>query len=134
MVAASDAPSTATPADPRAPFKPLRSHGGHASDRQEALIRAGVTAPRTPLPKSQRTYKFGTTSFMLAIHVGAVFSLLPRFWSWQSVVALTVLSWHIDITFYIILIWRYDFRNQQAALEIVLICPPNILLIFEFGF
>ncbi len=93
MVAASDAPSAATPADPRAPFKPLRSHGGHASDRQEALIRAGVTAPRTPLPKSQRTYKFGTTAFMLAIHVGAVFALLPRFWSWQSVVALAVLYW-----------------------------------------
>ena len=30
---------------------------------------------------------------MLAMHVGAVFALLPRFWSWQAVVAFAVLYW-----------------------------------------
>ena len=30
---------------------------------------------------------------MLAMHVGAVFALLPRFWSWQALVAFAVLYW-----------------------------------------
>ena len=30
---------------------------------------------------------------MLAMHVGAVFALLPRFWSWQGLVAFGVLYW-----------------------------------------
>ena len=48
---------------------------------------------RPPLPASQRKLKVGTTLFMLAMHVGAVFALLPRFWSWQGVVAFGVLYW-----------------------------------------
>ena len=30
---------------------------------------------------------------MLAMHVGAVFALLPRFWSWQGVLAFAALYW-----------------------------------------
>lgn len=30
---------------------------------------------------------------MLAIHVGAVFALLPQYWSWQGLVALAILYW-----------------------------------------
>ncbi|MEI6829329.1 MAG: fatty acid desaturase, partial [Synechococcaceae cyanobacterium ELA445] len=52
-----------------------------------------IAAPRQPLPRQQRIYKLGTTGFMLAIHVGAVFALLPWYWSWQAVVALAVLYW-----------------------------------------
>ena len=48
---------------------------------------------RPPLPASQRKLKVGTTLFMLAMHVGAVFALLPRFWSWQGLVAFGVLYW-----------------------------------------
>ena len=48
---------------------------------------------RPPLPASQRKLKVGTTLFMLAMHVGAVFALLPRFWSWQGLVAFAVLYW-----------------------------------------
>ncbi|MFO7629916.1 MAG: acyl-CoA desaturase, partial [Prochlorococcaceae cyanobacterium] len=56
-------------------------------------MRAAVSLPRLPLPASQRRYKFGTMSFMLVIHIGAVFALLPRFWSWQGVAALAALYW-----------------------------------------
>ena len=44
-------------------------------------MRAALVVPRAPLPRSQKTYKLGTTGFMLAIHVGAVFALLPQYWS-----------------------------------------------------
>ena len=56
-------------------------------------MRDAVQEHRTPLPPRQRKFKFGTTSFMLVMHVGAVFALLPRFWSWQAVAALAVLYW-----------------------------------------
>ena len=56
-------------------------------------MRDAVQEFRTPLPPRQRKFKFGTTTFMLVMHVGAVFALLPRFWSWQAVVALAVLYW-----------------------------------------
>ena len=60
---------------------------------QESRMRDAVQERRTPLPPRQRKFKFGTTTFMLVMHVGAVFALLPRFWSWQAVVALAVLYW-----------------------------------------
>ena len=56
-------------------------------------MREAVAKPRAPLPPRQRKFKTGTTSFMLVMHVGAVFALLPQFWSWQAVVALAVLYW-----------------------------------------
>ncbi|RCL51606.1 MAG: acyl-CoA desaturase [Synechococcus sp. MED-G71] len=37
--------------------------------------------------------KLGTTGFMLVMHVGAVFALLPRYWSWQALVAFAALYW-----------------------------------------
>ena len=60
---------------------------------QEARMRAALVVPRAQLPRSQRKYKSGTTGFMLAIHVGAVFALLPQYWSWQGVAVLAVLYW-----------------------------------------
>ena len=63
-----------------------------ASLSQEAL-KQRLYGRRPPLPPSQRKLKSGTTSFMLAMHVGAVFALLPRFWSWQALVAFAVLYW-----------------------------------------
>ncbi|HGY5534925.1 MAG TPA: acyl-CoA desaturase, partial [Prochlorococcus sp.] len=54
---------------------------------------AAVIAPREPLPAHQRRFKWGTTSFMVAMHVAATFALLPRFWSWQGLVAFGVLYW-----------------------------------------
>jgi stearoyl-CoA desaturase (delta-9 desaturase) len=48
---------------------------------------------RPPLPPRQRKLKLGTTSFMLAMHVGAVAALLPRFWSWQGLAVLAILYW-----------------------------------------
>ena len=63
------------------------------SARQQARTREAVAMRREPLPPKQRRYKFGTTSFMLIMHVGAVFALLPRFWSWQALVAMAVLYW-----------------------------------------
>ena len=50
-------------------------------------------APRDRLPARQRKFKMGTTSFMLVMHVLATVALLPRFWSWQGVVAFGVLYW-----------------------------------------
>jgi stearoyl-CoA desaturase (delta-9 desaturase) len=63
------------------------------SSQDELRIRASLVSPRDPLPPRQRKFKTGTTGFMLAMHVGAVFALLPRFWSWQAVVVLAVLYW-----------------------------------------
>jgi len=64
-----------------------------ASAPQDARIRALLRAPRAPLPPRQRRLKGGTTSFMLAMHVGAVAALLPGFWSWQALAVLAVLYW-----------------------------------------
>jgi len=63
-----------------------------ASLREEELHER-LYGRRPPLPPSQRKLKMGTTSFMLVMHVGAVFALLPRFWSWQALVAFGVLYW-----------------------------------------
>jgi sn-1 stearoyl-lipid 9-desaturase len=63
------------------------------SSQEERRIRAALASRREPLPARQRKFKGGTTSFMLAMHVGAVFALLPRFWSWQAVLVLAVLYW-----------------------------------------
>ena len=63
------------------------------SVRREAALRLGLTIARDPLPTRQRKLKSGTTTFMLVMHVGAVFALLPRFWSLQGVIALAVLYW-----------------------------------------
>ncbi|MDP4737412.1 MAG: acyl-CoA desaturase, partial [Cyanobium sp. MAG_216] len=43
---------------------------------EDQRIRAAVGERRQPLPGRQRKFKGGTTSFMLAMHVGAVFALL----------------------------------------------------------
>ena len=67
---------------------------GHGySAAQDARMRAALVVPRAPLPRSQKKFKAGTTGFMLAIHVGAVFALLPQYWSWQGVVVLAALYW-----------------------------------------
>jgi stearoyl-CoA desaturase (delta-9 desaturase) len=60
---------------------------------QEARMRAALVVPRERLAGKQRKIKRGTTGFMLAMHVAAVFALLPQFWSWQAVVALAILYW-----------------------------------------
>ncbi|BBL86133.1 Stearoyl-CoA 9-desaturase (chromatophore) [Paulinella micropora] len=60
---------------------------------QETKIRNALIAPRKPLPPHQRKWKMGTTSFMLIMHIGAVFALLPRFWSIQGVFVLLLLYW-----------------------------------------
>jgi stearoyl-CoA desaturase (delta-9 desaturase) len=64
-----------------------------AARSREARRRAALVAPRPPLPPRQRRRKAGTTGFMLALHIGAVAALLPRFWSWQGLVLLLVLYW-----------------------------------------
>ena len=56
-------------------------------------MRAAVMAPRQTLPSTQRRLKGGSTSFMVVIHVLATVALLPRFWSWQGLVAFGVLYW-----------------------------------------
>jgi fatty-acid desaturase len=61
--------------------------------RRRARIVAGLSLPRPPLDQRQRRFKLGTTSFMLALHVGAVAALMPRFWSLQGVVVLAILYW-----------------------------------------
>ena len=63
------------------------------ADTRELRQRAAVMAPRDRLPARQRKFKMGTTSFMLVMHVLATVALLPRFWSWQGVVAFGVLYW-----------------------------------------
>ena len=60
---------------------------------QESRMRDAVKQQRDRLPQRQRKFKTGTTGFMLVMHVGAVFALLPQFWSWQGVVALAVMYW-----------------------------------------
>lgn len=64
-----------------------------ASTKRELRIRAAVMAPRQTLPSQQRRFKGGTTGFMVVIHVLATVALLPRFWSWQGLVAFGVLYW-----------------------------------------
>jgi len=92
LVAAPD--TSPAPSQPgRSSLQTLRSPGVHASDNLEAAIRSAVSSRRAPLPPKQRVYKLGTTGFMLAMHVGAVAALLPRFWSWQAVAVMAVLYW-----------------------------------------
>ncbi len=64
-----------------------------SSTARHLRLRSGIVAPRERLPKSQRKFRLGTTSFMLAMHIGATFALLPRFWSWQGLLVLCVLYW-----------------------------------------
>ena len=64
-----------------------------ASASRELRLRAGIISRRTPLPPSQRRLRWGTTSFMLFMHIAASFALLPRFWSWQGVAVLGILYW-----------------------------------------
>ncbi len=64
-----------------------------SSNAREQRMWEAIAAPREPLPARQRKRKLGTTSFMLAMHIGATFALLPRFWSWQGLVAFAVLYW-----------------------------------------
>jgi len=86
-----------TEAAARLPLHPVEGlddgDGERLSDRQEARIRARLVERREPLPRSQKKFKSGTTGFMLVMHVGAVFALLPMFWSWQAAIALGVLYW-----------------------------------------
>ena len=63
------------------------------SSSRELRLRAGIIAKRDRLPPSQRKFRFGTTSFMLIMHVAASFALLPRFWSWQGVAVFGILYW-----------------------------------------
>ncbi len=72
-----------------APLLPAPS----ANSQQERQLLAGLRRRRQPLPPRQRRYKLGTTGFMLVMHVAAVVALLPRFWSWQAVLALAFLYW-----------------------------------------
>jgi len=60
---------------------------------REQQLRAGLIAPRSPLPPRQRKLKGGTGSFMLLMHVLAVVALLPRFWSAQALIVLAALYW-----------------------------------------
>ena len=64
-----------------------------ASTQRELRTRAAVMAPRQTLPSTQSRFKGGTTGFMVVIHVLATVALLPRFWSWQGLVAFGVLYW-----------------------------------------
>ena len=64
----------------------------NTNDRASRL-RAGIIAPRERLPKYQRPFRAGTTSFMLAMHIAAEFALLPRFWSWQAILLFAILYW-----------------------------------------
>jgi len=77
------------PATMAAPF----GDGSAPRENRDTRLRRGVAAPRQPLTRHQRKLRGGTTVFMLAIHVGAVAALLPRFWSWQGVAALAVMYW-----------------------------------------
>jgi stearoyl-CoA desaturase (delta-9 desaturase) len=90
-------PTPITPADPRGPGLTIPAAQvlelEPPSRRRERELRSGLQASRPPLPPRQRRYKAGTTGFMLALHVGAVAALLPRFWSWQGLLALSVLYW-----------------------------------------
>ncbi len=64
-----------------------------ARTKREQRVRAAVSAPRQTLPSQQRRFKGGTTGFMVAVHVLATIALLPRFWSWQGLIAFVVLYW-----------------------------------------
>ncbi len=64
-----------------------------SSNSRELRLREGIVAPRKRLPPHQRRFRVGTTSFMLAMHVAAVFALLPRFWSWQGILIFAFLYW-----------------------------------------
>jgi stearoyl-CoA desaturase (delta-9 desaturase) len=64
-----------------------------AAGNREQRLRAGLSLPRPALPRSQRRFKAGTTSFMLVLHVGAVAALLPAYRSWQGLLVLAVLYW-----------------------------------------
>jgi fatty-acid desaturase len=92
-------PNPATPLAARNLRIPLENplqaeeDGGAESLGREERLRRGLQQPRLPLPARQRRFKLGTTGFMLAIHVGAVAALLPRFWSWQALLVLAVLYW-----------------------------------------
>ncbi|MYJ59540.1 MAG: acyl-CoA desaturase, partial [Synechococcus sp. SB0672_bin_6] len=52
-----------------------------------------MDAERVPLTGQSHPWSPGTVAFMLAVHVGGVAALLPRFRSWQGVVVLAVLYW-----------------------------------------
>ena len=91
-VAAGSSPPAGSSADntPHPGDQGLSPSGPSARDQR---LRNGLVAERPALPARQRKIKGGTTGFMLVLHVGAVAALLPRFWSWQGVVALAALYW-----------------------------------------
>ncbi len=64
-----------------------------SSSARNLRLRAGIVAPREPLPKSQKKFRTGTTSFMLAIHIAATVALLPRYWSLQGLLVFGFLYW-----------------------------------------
>ncbi len=63
------------------------------SSSRDLRLRAGIISRRERLPVSQRRLRWGTTSFMLFMHVAASFALLPRFWSWQGIAIFAILYW-----------------------------------------
>jgi len=82
---------SATPQPPLPSATTLRLERPQSTREQQQ--RAGLIAPRSPLPPRQRKLKGGTTSFMLLMHVLAVVALLPRFWSVQALIVLAALYW-----------------------------------------
>ena len=50
------------------------------SSTRELRMRAAVMAPRERLPRRQRKFKGGTTSFMVVMHVLATVALLLGPW------------------------------------------------------
>lgn len=53
-----------------------------------ASLRRGIAVRPLQLPR-----RWGTTLFMVVIHLLALLALLPRFWSWQAGAVLLVLYW-----------------------------------------
>jgi len=78
---------------PAASRPPARARAGAVAGSREQRLRDGLIARRAELSPRQKRPQFGTLVFMLALHVGAVVALLPRFWSWQALLVLALLYW-----------------------------------------
>jgi stearoyl-CoA desaturase (delta-9 desaturase) len=91
MAATSISRPAARPAAEALHSRPASITSGNQASRRAASLHQ----PRRgePLPQAPKGRRWTTIGFMIVIHLLAIVALLPRFWSWQGVVAFLVLYW-----------------------------------------
>ena len=74
-----------------APSPPSRPAASHEALKLAALLHQPRKGHMAVQPDQAK--RWGTIGFMITIHALSIVALLPQFWSWQAVSALTILYW-----------------------------------------